>query len=188
MVRVNLFFETFTDEEIKNHIVIRLKCGIQFKMEEGWSQPFSAIIDTGAHLSVIPLSIWKVISHEKQERYKVYGLSKKEDCFLSGEIGKIKSIIVDEAGNQTQEIKGLAGDYYEAYRQLGGSKGHDVMFDDFSIVACATIYQIDIVVSEDNKTMLTENALKAYDLVNSLQKKRTPSFIGYLEFKRWLSE
>lgn len=88
----------------------------------------------------------------------------------------------------TPEIRELARNYYKAYRQLGGSKGHDVMLDDLSIVACATIYQIDLVVSEDNKSMLTENALKAYDLINSLQKKRTPSFIGYLEFKRWLSE
>ena len=36
------------------------------------------------------------------------------------------------------------------------------------------------------KTEIAENALKAYDLVNALKKKRTPKFIGYLEFKRWL--
>ncbi len=47
-------------------------------------------------------------------------------------------------------------------------------------------YQIDVVVSEDNKSMLTENALKAYRIINALEKKKTPNFIGYLEFKRWL--
>lgn len=31
-----------------------------------------------------------------------------------------------------------------------------------------------------------EKALKAYNLVNNLEKKKTPNFIGYLEFKRWL--
>ena len=86
----------------------------------------------------------------------------------------------------TAEIGKLSNDYYKIYRKLGGSKEQGKIIDDFLIVACAAIHQIDIVVSEDNKSMLVENALKAYDLVNALKKKRTPKFIGYLEFKRWL--
>jgi len=42
---------------------------------------------------------------------------------------------------------------------------YDKIYNDFLIVACACINQIDIVVSEDNKSMLIENARKAYDLV-----------------------
>ena len=38
---------------------------------------------------------------------------------------------------------------------------------------------MDIVVSEDEKTMLTENAIHAYRLVNGIFKTRTPQFIGY---------
>lgn len=98
--------------------------------------------------------------------------------------------IYDELTNKDyvsdKKIKKLAESYHGAYREFGGSKAYDKMYNDFCIVACAAIYQIDIVVSEDNKSMLTENALKAYNLVNSLEEERTPEFIGYLKFKRWL--
>lgn len=86
----------------------------------------------------------------------------------------------------TEDIISLAELYYKAYRDLGGIRSKKKIFNDFMIVACASINDIDIVVSEDNKTMLAENALKAYDLVNSMKNKKMPSFIGYLKFKRWL--
>ena len=88
----------------------------------------------------------------------------------------------------TEEISRLAHQYYKMYRDLGGSKSQEHMFNDLTVVACASLHQIDIVVSEDNKSMLVENALKAYSLINEEQKIRTPEFIGYLQFKRWLSE
>ncbi len=88
----------------------------------------------------------------------------------------------------TSEITDLADAYYKKYRELGGSCSFDKMSTDFCVVACATIHQIDIVVSEDNKTMLVESALKAYDSENSLRKVKTPEFIGYLKFKRLLCE
>lgn len=86
----------------------------------------------------------------------------------------------------TEEMAALADDYYVNYRQMGGSKSKDKIYNDFLIVACASSQQIDVVVSEDTKTMLVENALKAYNLVNNVEKMKTPNFIGYLEFKRWL--
>ncbi len=88
----------------------------------------------------------------------------------------------------TSEITDLAEVYYKKYRELGGSCAHDKMFTDFSVVACATLHQIDIVVSEDNRTMLVQHSLDAYNEINSSRMVRTPQFIGYLEFKRWLSE
>lgn len=39
------------------------------------------------------------------------------------------------------------------------------------------------VLKADEKTMLTENAVSAYRLVNELSKRRTPRFIGYKGFK-----
>lgn len=83
----------------------------------------------------------------------------------------------------TQEHKQLADDYYKAYIKFGGSKSKDEMFNDFLVVACASFKDMDVVVSEDEKTMLTENAIKAYNSVNNINKKRTPRFIGYNEFK-----
>ncbi|MBI2652145.1 hypothetical protein HYX00_01655 [Candidatus Woesearchaeota archaeon] len=86
----------------------------------------------------------------------------------------------------TEEHKKLADDYYKSYIRFGGSKSKDEMFNDFLVVACASSKELDVVVSEDEKTMLTENAIKAYNLVNAAAKRRTPRFIGYIEFKREL--
>ncbi|MBI4919094.1 hypothetical protein HY837_04130 [archaeon] len=84
--------------------LIRLKGVIQLKTSNGWTKPYPAIIDTGAHTSVIPLSIWKQSTHEKVGKYKMFGISKKEDCFLNVDIGKITCILVDEKANQTEEL------------------------------------------------------------------------------------
>jgi len=88
----------------------------------------------------------------------------------------------------TPEMEKLSEEYYNYYRQLGSIHSYDKIHNDFLVVACATLNQIDIVVSEDNKTLLVENALKSYDAVNTELNKKTPNFIGYLEFKRWLFE
>ena len=86
----------------------------------------------------------------------------------------------------SEEIQALAEKYYLAYRNLGGNRGHPAMITDCAIVACATIHQIDLVVSEDNKSMLSDAARKAYSVVNATEKKKESRFLGYLELKRWL--
>ncbi len=86
----------------------------------------------------------------------------------------------------TVEMEQLSKEYYLVYHQLGSIHPYDKMRNDFLIVACATINQIDLVVSEDNKTLLVENALKAYQIVNQQKNRQTPNFIGYLELRRLL--
>jgi hypothetical protein len=54
------------------------------------------------------------------------------------------------------------------------------------IVAEATISKLDIVVSDDNRTMLSEPAKRAYFSVNKEHNLFTPNFIGYSEFKKKL--
>ena len=82
-----------------------------------------------------------------------------------------------------EELDKIAGDYYNAYRSFGGSKSKKVMVNDFIIVACASKNNLDIVVSNDNITMLTENAIKAYDEINKILNLKTPKFIDYKDFK-----
>ncbi|MBI2507783.1 hypothetical protein HYV89_02410 [Candidatus Woesearchaeota archaeon] len=81
MAKVSLFFETLRDISIERYIqdykIIRLKVGVQFKTTNGWTKPYPAIVDTGAHTSVIPLSIWKNLIHENFGEYKMFGVSKK---------------------------------------------------------------------------------------------------------------
>lgn len=88
----------------------------------------------------------------------------------------------------TPEMEKLSEEYYKCYHQLGSIHPYDKMHNDFLVVACATLNQVDVVISEDNKTLLVENALKSYDLINKQLNKKTPNFIGYLEFKRLLLE
>ena len=86
------------------------------------------------------------------------------------------------------KLKVLADEYYQAYKNFGGSKGKKDILNDLLIVACASVQGIDIVASEDSKTLLSENALKSYKLVNGINKLICPNFIGYLKLKKWLSE
>ena len=79
-----------------------------------------------------------------------------------------------------------ADNYYTAYREFGGSKARDSIIADFRIVACSSFHGMDIVVSSDEKSMLTENAIRAYKLVNSIAKKRTQKFIDLINFKKYL--
>ena len=77
----------------------------------------------------------------------------------------------------------LAEMYSKAYIELGGSVSPKKLKNDFLIVASASTHNLDIVVSEDNSTMLNELALRGYRVINSALKLKVPRFIGYEEFK-----
>ena len=47
------------------------------------------------------------------------------------------------------------------------------------VVACATINNLDIVYSQDKKTLLNKHALKAYKHINIKENLRTPNFLKY---------
>lgn len=80
----------------------------------------------------------------------------------------------------------IAEKYYAHYKVLGGSLSKNLLINDFVIVACASVKDIDIVASEDNATMLSELALKAYKMVNEREGIPFPKFIGYGGFKKLL--
>ncbi|MFH1276684.1 MAG: hypothetical protein ABIH82_06250 [Candidatus Woesearchaeota archaeon] len=47
------------------------------------------------------------------------------------------------------------------------------------IVACASFRGLDLVYSNDNKTMFNKSAIKAYDHINMKENLRTPKFLKY---------
>ena len=53
---------------------------IRFKTKSGWSKLYEAIIDTGAHTSVIPRYIWEGIYVEEKVDHSVQGIVPKEEC------------------------------------------------------------------------------------------------------------
>ncbi|MBI2105311.1 hypothetical protein HYT56_00565 [Candidatus Woesearchaeota archaeon] len=88
-----------------------------------------------------------------------------------------------ELKSKMEELNKIADNYYKTYRSFGGSKSKNIMMNDFLIVACASKNNLDIVVSNDNITMLTENAVRAYNNINELIGLKTPKFINYKDFK-----
>lgn len=84
---------------------------------------------------------------------------------------------------ETEEIACL---YYETYRKLGGAKGKKELWNDFRLVASASLKNMNIVVSEDEATMQAEYSTQAYTLVNNARKLLCPQFINYEKFKQLL--
>lgn len=98
-------------------------------------------------------------------------------------------LVVDDS---TRE---LANNYLRAFIELKGKKPkkeneRDELYNDLLIIALATLRQMDVVYSEDCKTMFSRNAVSAYELVNNIKGAATPRFYSYEEFikeiKRWL--
>jgi len=75
------------------------------KTKYGWSKPRLAIIDTGAHTSVLPLTVWKEADTEIIGNYFVRGLVPKEECILTVKVSWIHAIILDRFGNRTKELR-----------------------------------------------------------------------------------
>ncbi len=76
-------------------------------------------------------------------------------------------------------INRLALKYYNAYRTYRGVYNWDIVKIDFTIVACATYYKLDIIYSEDNQTLVSKQALKAYHHINIKENLRTSTFYTY---------
>ena len=78
------------------------------------------------------------------------------------------------------EITILAKKYFDHYKNLGGTYGWDTNIKvDFTIVACASFHGLDIVYSDDQRTMIGKEAMKAYHHININENLRTPYFLKY---------
>jgi predicted nucleic acid-binding protein len=84
----------------------------------------------------------------------------------------------------TAKIQELAEKYFFVYDALGGKSSRKDIINDFIIVATASVNNLDILSSEDRKTMLESRAIKAYTLVNRVKCIKLPRIISYLEFKK----
>lgn len=85
--------------------LIRIIGWVRFKAPNGWTEPNRAIIDTGAHTSLLPLSLWQELDVKIISDHYVRGLVPKPECKIDVKIGWITEEIIDEEGNSTPEIK-----------------------------------------------------------------------------------
>lgn len=83
-------------------------------------------------------------------------------------------------------VKDLSEDYLREYKKNEGSLSEFSIKNDFIIIATATIYQLDIVVSGDKKSMLSEKAIKSYEKINSVYGLKNPKWREYENFKKEL--
>lgn len=83
------------------------------------------------------------------------------------------------------QINGVALKFYNAYRQFGGIANWDrTNLDvDFNIVACAAFYKLDVVISDDSKTMLSKPALKAFKHICVKESYWHPNFWKYSDLR-----
>ncbi|MBI2137762.1 type II toxin-antitoxin system VapC family toxin [Candidatus Woesearchaeota archaeon] len=96
------------------------------------------------------------------------------------------SIVHERTLPVTQQTDDLAEQYFVAYKKFGGSEGYTSIFNDFILVATATLNTLDIVYSNDKRTMLSEQAITAYSLINEIHGLQTPHFQSYPELIREL--
>ena len=83
------------------------------------------------------------------------------------------------------EINKLALKFYNSYRGFGGIKAWEKsnVDADFTIVACASFYKLDVVVSDDSKTLLSKPAMKSYRHICVKEGRWQPNFWKYSDLK-----
>lgn len=87
----------------------------------------------------------------------------------------------------TDVIRMLADDYYKVFSVLARNSSKPKMLNDFLTVACATVHNFDLVVSDDDRTMVSKEAIAAYKTANRIKGYNTPNFIDYADFRRLLN-
>ena len=105
MVIIKAFFETFLDEELYQKLhsrskVIRIYCLVRFKIKDGFTEPYPAIIDTGAHTSLLPLQVWEFLPHRILGDHYVAGLV--PGTKLDVKVGEVKAVFVDLVNNSKE--------------------------------------------------------------------------------------
>lgn len=82
----------------------------------------------------------------------------------------------------TPIIETIAEEYFKSYKANRGGFSKEEIFNDFLIIACASLHNIEIVVSSDIKSMIGEKAVSAYKSVNHRFQITNPSFKKYKTF------
>ncbi|AJF60456.1 MAG: hypothetical protein QT03_C0001G0970 [archaeon GW2011_AR10] len=92
-------------------------------------------------------------------------------------------VLVAEKRNYsvTDFVRVLALEYNSMYK---GSKSWSELENDFLIVATASIHSINVVVSNDERTMTSKEAVEAYYFANQKFELKTPDFIKFEEYKK----
>lgn len=122
---------------------------------------------------------------------------KYQNRMLKGAVLSIYKTLVDKELKLFPMAEYLASEYYKKLDELRNSGRYSKTIDnkikkykeedlkvDFQIIAIASIKNIDIVVSTDKRTILSEIAEETYKRVNKENNLRTPILLKYSDFRR----
>jgi predicted aspartyl protease len=106
---VRLFFRVYRDKDLENKVqgldIIRLKALIRFKTPGGWTNPYEALVDTGAPLTLIPPFIWEKLQWTKLADHATGGIA---GGAVSVQVARVTGQVLDRSGHVTQELKIIA--------------------------------------------------------------------------------
>ena len=87
--------------------------------------------------------------------------------------------------SESIKIDKLALKFYNRYRAEGGIRDWKTtnIKIDFTIVACACLNSLDVIYSNDESTMISKPALKAYKHIAIKESLKVPNFWRYKDLK-----
>lgn len=159
------------------------------------------IFDTNIYGKIVDEKDFESIATKikTDDDFKVYGfdLIRKElrDTPKTEKLGKLskRNLLLNLYDGITSgrylkdslQIHKIAMKFYNSYREFGGIRNWDKtkINIDFTIVACATFYKLDVVVSDDSKTMLSKPALKAFKHICVKEGFWHPNFWKYSDLR-----
>ncbi len=83
----------------------------------------------------------------------------------------------------TRLVEVLGQEYLNNY---SGGISKRKLSTDFLIVACASLNRLDVLVSDDNHSMLSRSAIESYNKVNAQNGLKTPKFYSLRQFGKLL--
>ena len=105
--RISIEIAKIRDEELEKKISIKpsMRLIAQIKFPE-IDMPEDAIVDTGAHISVIPLQIWKRLNTQILVKHKMRGIVPEHEILVN--VGYVKAKLIDRKGNESDVMRFLS--------------------------------------------------------------------------------
>jgi len=132
---IELYFDRGTDPDLERKIkgkgyVIRLMAGIMFSGKNGWIGPYSAIVDTGTHISVIPRRIWSSSDTTVLADHSMSGIVPIDECSIPVLVGEIDAMLIDDKFH-TKEIRMIS--YFALTDEMPLIIGFKTLLEEFEV-------------------------------------------------------
>ena len=106
MAKIELKIVNIEDVELKKinkepYLFTRIFVLVGYKKKEGDFFMRRAIVDTGAVVSLLPISIWNQLEIKFIGYHTIKGIVKKQSCSMPVKIGFVETKLVDELDNET---------------------------------------------------------------------------------------